>query len=167
MLIKPMETENEIQGKAYVHWKSWQEAYAGLLPQDFLQNTYTLEQCQDWAVRYPQNILVALVDDRVVGFVCYGASSQSDLSQAGEIYALYVLADFYGQKIGYKLMQAALEKLQSYKQISLWVLEGNARAIAFYEKVGFRFDGVKKTVNLGAERTEYRMIFKQKERENG
>ncbi|HFU4501210.1 TPA: N-acetyltransferase family protein [Streptococcus suis] len=167
MLIKPMESEMEIQGKAYVHWKSWQEAYADLLPQEFLENVYTLERCQDWAVRYPQNVLVALVDERVVGFTCYGASSQEDLQPAGEIYALYVLSDYYGQKIGYQLMQAALEKLQSYKQISLWVLEGNARAIAFYEKVGFRFDGVKKTVNLGAERTEYRMIFKQKERENG
>ncbi|HFI0404132.1 TPA: N-acetyltransferase family protein [Streptococcus suis] len=159
MLIKPMETENEIQGKAYVHWKAWQEAYAGLLPQDFLQKTYTLERCKDWAVRYPQNILVALVDDRVVGFVCYGSSSQADLSQAGEIYALYVLADFYDRGIGYKLMQAALEKLQSYKQISLWVLEGNARAITFYEKVGFRFDGLEKTVKLGEDRREYRMLL--------
>ncbi|HFI0253521.1 TPA: N-acetyltransferase family protein [Streptococcus suis] len=167
MLIKPMESEMEIQGKAYVHWKSWQEAYADLLPQEFLENVYTLERCQDWAVRYPQNILVALVDERVIGFTCYGASSQEDLQPAGEIYALYVLSDYYGQKIGYQLTQAALEKLQSYETVTLWVLEGNARAIAFYEKVGFRFDGVKKTVNLGAERTEYRMIFKQKERENG
>lgn len=79
MFIKDMETEKEIQGKAYVHWKAWQEAYADLLPQDFLQKTYTLERCQDWAVRYPQNILVALVDEQVVGFVCYGASSQEDL----------------------------------------------------------------------------------------
>ena len=37
--------------------------------------------------------------------------------------------------------------------------EGNARAISFYEKVGFRFDDVKKIVNLGAERTEYRMVW--------
>lgn len=36
--------------------------------------------------------------------------------------------------------------------------EGNARAITFYEKASFRFDGVKKMVNLGAERTEYRMV---------
>ena len=28
--------------------------------------------------------------------------------------------------------------------------EGNARAISFYEKVGLRFDGVKKIVNLGS-----------------
>lgn len=39
--------------------------------------------------------------------------------------------------------------------------EGNARAITFYEKVGFRFDGVKKTVNLGGERTEYRMVWRR------
>ncbi|HFI0120029.1 TPA: N-acetyltransferase family protein [Streptococcus suis] len=160
MLIKPMETTDEIQGKAYVHWKAWQEAYAGLLPQDFLQNSYTLERCQEWAFRYPQNILVALEDDRVIGFVCYGSSSQADLQEAGEIYALYVLADFYDRGIGYRLMQAALEKLQSYETISLWVLEGNARAIAFYERVGFRFDGLEKTVKLGEERVEYRMILK-------
>ncbi|CYU15227.1 GNAT family N-acetyltransferase [Streptococcus suis] len=151
MMIKPLETKSEMLGKAYVHWKSWQEAYADLLPQEFLKKTYTLERCQDWAVRYPQNILIAVMNDKVVGFACYGSSSQEDLPGAGELYALYVLTDYYDQKIGYQLMQAALKKLQSYE----------------YEKVGFRFDGVKKTVNLGAERTEYRMILKQKERENG
>ncbi|HEL1640323.1 TPA: GNAT family N-acetyltransferase [Streptococcus suis] len=162
MQIRPMQTEEEIKGKAYVHWKSWQEAYADLLPQDFLQKIYTLERCQDWASRYPQNILVALGDEQVVGFACYGASSQEDLQEAGELYALYVLADYYGQGIGYQLMQAALGKLQSYKRISLWVLEGNMRAISFYEKVGFRFDGVSKTVKLGADCTEHRMILERK-----
>ncbi|HFU4203681.1 TPA: N-acetyltransferase family protein [Streptococcus suis] len=162
MLIKPMETEEEIRGKAYVHWKSWQEAYADLLPQDFLQKTYTLERCQDWAFRYPQNILVAVVNEQVVGFACYGASSQEDLQEAGELYALYVLADYYGQGIGYQLMQAALEQMQSYKTISLWVLEGNERAISFYEKIGFCFDGVTKTVKLGADCTEYRMVLRRK-----
>lgn len=167
MIIKHMETEEEILGKAYVHWKSWQEAYADLLPQEFLKNTYTLERCQDWALRYPQNILVALVNEQVVGFACYGASSQEDLQEAGELYALYVLADYYDQGIGYQLMQAALEKLQSYETVSLWVLEGNTRAIAFYEKIGFQFDGVKKIVHLGAERIEHRMILRQKGRKHG
>lgn len=167
MIIKHMETEEEILGKAYVHWKSWQEAYADLLPQEFLKNTYTLERCQDWALRYPQNILVVLVNEQVVGFACYGASSQEDLQEAGELYALYVLADYYDQGIGYQLMQAALEKLQSYETVSLWVLEGNTRAIAFYEKIGFQFDGVKKIVHLGSERIEHRMILRQKGRKHG
>ncbi len=29
--IKRMETEEEIRGKAFVHWKSWHEAYPGLV----------------------------------------------------------------------------------------------------------------------------------------
>ncbi|MDW8758677.1 GNAT family N-acetyltransferase [Streptococcus suis] len=167
MMIKPLKTEREMLGKAYVHWKSWQEAYADLLPQEFLKNTYTLERCQDWAVRYPQNILIAVMDEKVVGFACYGSSSQEDLQEAGELYALYVLADYYDQGIGYQLIQAALEKLQSYQTVSLWVLEGNTRAIAFYEKVGFQFDDVKKIVHLGAERIEHRMILRQKARKHG
>ena len=31
--IKKMETDDEIRGKAYVHWKSWHEAYPGLVDQ--------------------------------------------------------------------------------------------------------------------------------------
>lgn len=29
--VKAMETDAEIRGKAYVHWKSWHEAYKGLV----------------------------------------------------------------------------------------------------------------------------------------
>ncbi|NQN50650.1 GNAT family N-acetyltransferase, partial [Streptococcus suis] len=54
-----------------------------------------------------------------------------------------------------------------YETVSLWVLEGNTRAIAFYEKIGFQFDGVKKIVHLGAERIEHRMILRQKVRKHG
>ena len=30
-IIKPMESEDEINGKGYVHYKSWQETYPGLV----------------------------------------------------------------------------------------------------------------------------------------
>ncbi len=40
--------------------------------------------------------------------------------------------------------------------------EGNARAITFYEKASFRFEGVKKMVHLGGERTEYRMVWRRR-----
>lgn len=30
--IRPMETETEMDGKGYVHYKSWQETYPGLVP---------------------------------------------------------------------------------------------------------------------------------------
>ncbi len=34
--IKKMESEDEINGKAYVHYKSWQETYAGLIDAQYL-----------------------------------------------------------------------------------------------------------------------------------
>ena len=34
--IKKMETDDEIKGKAYVHWKSWHEAYPGIVSQNYL-----------------------------------------------------------------------------------------------------------------------------------
>ncbi len=30
-IIKPMKTNHEIDGKGYVYYKSWQEAYTGLI----------------------------------------------------------------------------------------------------------------------------------------
>ena len=43
--------------------------------------------------------------------------------------------------------------------IIIWVLEGNHRAIKFYGKYGFRFDGTKKQIKLGTVNTEIRMVL--------
>ena len=77
------------------------------------------------------------------------------------MYAIYVLADYYGQKVGYELMNAAFEKLATYKHIAVWVLKGNERAIKFYEGYGFRFDGTEQEIKLGTSNTELRMIYER------
>jgi GNAT superfamily N-acetyltransferase len=59
--------------------------------------------------------------------------------------ALYVRADVYGKGVGYRLMRAAIDEAAAY----LWVLDGNGRAIAFYERQGFRFDGKTKIAAVG------------------
>ncbi|WP_230082373.1 MULTISPECIES: GNAT family N-acetyltransferase [Streptococcus] len=156
--ITPMLTDEEKEAKAYVHWKSWQEAYSRLLPDHFWKE-YTLERCRKWAFDYPNDVFVAKIEDKVVGFVCCTASQQENLENAGEIYAIYILAEYYGQQIGYRLMQFALEQLKEFQQVSLWVLEGNERAIRFYERVGFRFDGISKVVRLGEDLIEKRMLY--------
>ena len=48
--IKPMETDEEIKGKAFVHWKCWQETYPGLVSQDYL-NKFTLEKSASFVLR--------------------------------------------------------------------------------------------------------------------
>ena len=42
VLVKPMETEDELARKAYVHWKAWHEAYRELIPADCLDG-FTLD----------------------------------------------------------------------------------------------------------------------------
>lgn len=159
ILIKPMESDDEIKGKAYVHWKAWLEAYTGLMDAAYLEREHTLEKCTDIAFRWRDNLLVAKDGQRVVGFVGYGPASDGTSPEAGEVYALYILREYYGRKVGSALMSAAQEKLSGYKSIVVWVLKGNQRAIRFYEKCGFRPDGTQKEIVLGTANTELRMIY--------
>lgn len=45
VIIKSMETPEEIEGKSFVHWQTWREAYDDILPTEF-QETMTLERCR-------------------------------------------------------------------------------------------------------------------------
>ena len=156
--IIPMTTSADIDGKGYVHWKSWHETYTGLVDPAYMEKL-TLEKCVDMAHRWPDNTLVAKADDQVIGFVCYGKHGDDALADCGEVFAIYVLADYYDQKVGYALMHAAIEKLAACKKIAVWVLKGNDRAIHFYERYGFRFDGTEKEIKLGSPNTELRMVY--------
>lgn len=160
IIIKPMKSDSEIRGKAYVHWKAWQETYTGLVDQAYLDNL-TIEKCTDIAFRWSDNLLVAKVNDKVIGFVGYGACTDDYLPETGEIFAIYILKEYYDKKVGFALMSAALEELSEYRKIVVWVLEGNHRAIKFYEKCGFQFEGTKKQIKLGTVNTEIRMVLEK------
>lgn len=161
--IRPMETEAEIRGKAYVHWKSWQESYAGIVDPGYLSRL-TLEKCEAMAFRYPENTWVAKVGERVVGFTAAGKYRGEDGSESdvGEVYALYVLQEYQKQKIGYALMRHSLSVLQGCRRIYVWVLRENQKAISFYERVGFRADGAEKELVLGSPVKVIRMTYSTK-----
>ena len=146
LILKPMETGEEIRGKAYVHWKSWQESYAGIVDPGYLRRL-TLEKCEEMAFAYPKDTWVAKQDGRVVGFACCGPDRENP--GAGEVYAIYVLEDFQKRKIGLRLMRLCLEELRGCQRVYVWVLADNAKAICFYEQLGFRRDGEEKTLTLG------------------
>lgn len=160
-IIKKMESNDEIDGKGYVHYKSWHETYTKLVDHKYMEGI-TQEKCTAIAHRWTENILVAKDKDRVIGFVGYGAYRDQSLPEHGEVFAIYVLEEYHGQKVGYELMNAAIEKLSDYKKIAVWVLKGNDRAIHFYEKYGFHFDGMETEIMLGTPNTELRMIYETK-----
>lgn len=156
--IEAMKPE-DMDGKAYVHWKCWQETYAGLIDPGYLKGQITLAFCQDIARKWPDSILVAKLDGTVVGFVGYGPCRDPALSHMGEIYSIYVLRACQKQKIGYALMNAAFERLHTFSDIAVWVLQGNEPAIRFYERYGFAFDGISQEIDLGTPSMELRMIY--------
>ena len=156
IIIKAMETPEEIEGKSLVHWHTWREAYDDLLPADF-QETMTLEKCRFFSQKYPENTLIAMDGKKVVGFISYG-NYRDETIQAGEIIALYVLKDYYGKGVSKQLMHAAFVALDQFSEIYLWVLKDNKRAIAFYQKMGFTLDGQEQILKLGKPVKELRMM---------
>ena len=156
IIIKTMETPEEIEGKSLVHWQTWREAYDDLLPADF-QETMTLDRCRFLSQKYPENTLIAMDGKKVVGFISYG-NFRDEAIQVGEIIALYVLKDYYGKGVSEQLMHAAFVALAQFSEIYLWVLKDNKRAIAFYQKMGFTFDGQEQILKLGKPVKELRMI---------
>ena len=159
--IKLAETDEELCGRGYVHCTAWQEAYRGIVSDRYL-DSMTVEATTARARRFPENTLVARDKEKVVGFAVYGPSRDEDLTDAGEVVAIYVLSEYYGQKIGYRLMNEAFSRLSEYNTVFVWVLEQNERAIRFYHRYGFEFDGCKKQLNLGIPVPAVRMIMRRK-----
>ena len=144
IVIKKMETDAEIKGKAYVHWKSWQEAYSGIVDQRYL-DSLTLDKCEKIAFRRTDNVIIA----------------NDELENAGEVFAIYILSQYYGKGIGYRLMQTALSELADHSKIAVWVLKENTKAIRFYERCGYRFDGREQIIELGSPVVAARMVLER------
>lgn len=160
-------TVDDAEQIAVVHVQSWRAAYRGLLPDDFLNNLSLEQRIRQWQsiLSDPANIIPVYEDEgQVVGFVSYGRTRDEDLDQdkTGEIYAIYLLPDRWGQGFGAALMHEGLKRLQEqgYQLVSLWVLAGNNRAIQFYEQFGFKADGATKVEErpVGIELREVRYV---------
>lgn len=63
IIVREMEN-NDIEGKAYVHYKSWHETYTGIISDKYMEKV-TYEKCLDITNKYPENTIVAIVDDKV------------------------------------------------------------------------------------------------------
>lgn len=134
-----------------------------LMPKEFLSQM-KLEDRIKRAQNDFDNTIVAIVDDKIVGFVKYLDEARDMLSikPSSEIVAIYLLRIYQKRGICFRLIRAALERVQHHK-ITLIVLQGNDRAIAFYQKVGFRFTGHKVVMQVpGGDLVELEMVYEKK-----
>ncbi|WIY02655.1 GNAT family N-acetyltransferase [Amycolatopsis mongoliensis] len=123
-----------------VHVASWQAAYAGLIPADFLARLSAEPRAASWARRIGDGgpVLVAEEDGVIVGFAAYGD---------GRLYALYLLPEYWGRGLGRALHDRVVEEL-SGDSVVLWVLSTNERAKAFYVRQGWVDDGATQTETI-------------------
>jgi RimJ/RimL family protein N-acetyltransferase len=138
---------------AEVHVRSWQSAYRGELPDDYLDGLSIGEREAQWVERLaePQpdgGTLVAEEDGRLIGFAGFGPTRDEDAPTAtGEVYAIYLLPEWFGRGVGRELFARANDGLSElgYARATLWVLATNERSRRFYERAGWRFDGSEST----------------------
>lgn len=82
----------------------------------------------------------------------------------GQIVAIGLLSEFWNQGIGTRMFREMIKITESNPnilQMELDFIEGNSRARALYEKMGFRITGIKFNSirqNDGTLRNEYSMI---------
>jgi len=141
-----------------VHVRSWQAAYRGLMPQDYLDGLDPEQRSDMWehilAAQNPARAGVLVVEatedeQQILGFVSYGTSrdDDADKQKVGEVAAIYLLPDAWGKGAGGQLMGAALGRLAGagFAEATLWVLDTNVRARRFYQAGGWAPDGTVKT----------------------
>ena len=130
---------------ADIHVATWQAAYQGVIPDDFLKAMTVEKRLAYWreAIEFsdPQ-ILVAVDADKVIGFVGFDRSRDAGTkSVVGEIWALYITPEHWRQGAGLALWDGARDGLkdEGCTQVTLWVLVANERALQFYEQAaGFK-----------------------------
>ena len=128
---------------AEIHVTTWQAAYAGIMPADFLAGLSVEKREAYWREEIPlgkQKLAIARKDNKLVGWVSYGASRDDDAeSGSAEIWAIYVSPKYWSSGVGHKLWLYAQMRLakEGFRSVSLWVLAANSRAIGFYRKAGF------------------------------
>ena len=104
---------------------------------------------------------VAHVGDEVVGIVLAGPDPAEP--ELGHLARLYVEPDRWGHGIGRDLYRAAMEHLREagYGAATLWVLERNGKARAWYERLGWQLTGERKAVYepAGVDDLRYRLTL--------
>ena len=109
--------------------------------------------------------LVCLVDGKIAGNCEISWSTGLKTRHRAEI-AIALLSAYWNQGIGTHLLDALIkiaEKNENILQLELDFVEGNVRARALYEKMGFRITGVKPdAIRLkdGTLLNEYSMVRK-------
>jgi L-amino acid N-acyltransferase YncA len=158
-VVRPMQA-SDASVVAEVHVRVWHEAYAPLMPAEHLAGLEVAEFSERWRERLarrtadgPRHLVGLSPDGVVVGLGTAGPSRGPQPATRWELWALNLLASEHGTGLADLMMS----ELIGARACHLWVLRGNARAVAFYTRHRFVADGVT-AVHVPTGMTEDRMV---------
>jgi ribosomal protein S18 acetylase RimI-like enzyme len=133
-----------------VHRAAAHTAFAHIFPPDAEPPSYEEDLARwehwlgpDW--EHGRRVYVAVTARRAIGVVLAGPDPGEP--EFGHLARLYVDPAHWGQGVGTRLYGMAMQDLarRRFPQATLWVLEGNRRARGWYERLGWRPTGKRKT----------------------
>ena len=123
---------------ASIHVEAWRDAYAALLPPEYLSRLNPKIEATRWSrASRVESTLVADAESEVIGYAILGPARRRE-TPCGEIYALYVETDWREQGVGRALVDAAFDafRQRGWGEAVIWCLEGNFAGRGFYERCG-------------------------------
>jgi GNAT superfamily N-acetyltransferase len=165
VVVRPA-AEPDAAAIAGIHVRGWRAAYRGLVPEPLLAGLSLERRERGWreliaAGRAPSLTLVGEVDGVVAGFCSVIAPTRDGGAPpwTAEVAAIYVEPVRWRGGVGGALLERSLRDLaeDGWRRATLWVLERNDGAVAFYRRFGFAPDGAVKE-DAALEAREVRMV---------
>jgi len=160
-------TEADAVALRHLHAHTWADTYADLLAPEFYERRLALHRTRRWdtVILNQQasggDVIVARSPAGLAGLCQFGPTEDPDdpPQKVGHVHRLYVHPSAQRQGVGRSLLAAATERLVApgVWSLTLWALEGDLRARAFYERLGWRPDGARR--DDGATDIRYRLVL--------
>lgn len=140
---------------AQIHVDSWRQAYARYVPQAYLDSIEVSERQKMWSDVLAQpstKVFMAETAGRALGFASVGPAKDED-AEPGDLtlYTMYLNQESWGLGVARRLMKHVDDLITEGVAMTLWVFAENTRARKFYERNGFKHDGVERLESFSGE----------------
>ena len=155
-IVPRVASVDDAEAIARMHTRTWQVAYRGQMPDAFLDGLSIEARTAKWRSNLASGdgatVVIEDGPDHVIGFCSLLPARDPDLAPTiGELAALYIDPTRARTGLGRLLMHDAFDRAHrcGYTALTLWVLETNRNARAFYETLGFEPDGTVRNEEWG------------------
>ncbi|MEH7049972.1 GNAT family N-acetyltransferase [Bacillus pseudomycoides] len=155
-------TEKDIKGIAKVHVDSWKITYKGIIYDEIIDNATYESREKQWENIFKQAVgneyryVAETFDQKIIGFIDGGHERTGKYNCDGELYAIYLLKEYQGNKLGKRLFQELVSEFikNDMSSVLVWVVSSNPSKL-FYEKFRPELIDTKFLERLDVEETAY------------